>query len=127
MGADSAVTITRAGESTVLTDAQKLRPIDHLRAGISFWSLAQIAKRNGNWYFYVQWLNVMEQLLESNFRARGIQIPVAGLAGREEFVRFRIKTIADLYKMSDSLKFISEPIATLEISPIPVYSRYSVR
>lgn len=235
MGADSAVTIKRAGETTVLTDAQKLRPVDYLKAGISFWGLAQIGGRyswlwlndlvdlchhigtlrdfadnlcnqlkidigksnelmgfhlagyvefegewypqvfhvhnahhnypqnqsaiefhvkeslsphqwqklmdkyrntpqvplfelrNGDWYFYVQWLTVMEELIEKNFRAKGIQIPAADLAGRAEFLRFRIETIADLYKMSDSLKFVSEPIATLEMSPVPVYSRYSIR
>ena len=235
MGADSALTITGGGETTVLTDAQKLRPIDWLKAGISFWGLGQIGGRytwqwlndlidssqhigtlrgfadhlcgalkanvgsanelmgchlagfveleakwcpqvfhihnahpnypgnqspiefhveeslspkkwqermekyrntpqvpffelrNGMWPFYVKWFQLMDKLLEDEFRNNGVQIPGGDIAGLEEFVRFKIKTIADIYRMSSLPKYVSEPIATIEMSPVPVYLRYSVR
>jgi hypothetical protein len=74
--------------------------------------------RNGDWAFYAQWIVAMEEMLEVNFRRQGINIPAPDIAAREEYVRFKIKTIADLYRMSDSPSYVAEPIDTLIISPV---------
>lgn len=240
MAADSALTITRAGETTVLTNCIKLLPIESIRGGISFWGLGFIENRythlwlrdlvdmfrgqnitiheianrltdtlnevlnpklanddqllgfhlagftkikgklmpdvyhitnayqrgdtsyrlkefrgqheliaeeyfnrlfrgkknepaklifwlrNGDWQFYSIWLEKMESLLDLYWRRqRNIQIPQANLESREEYVRFQIQTIINLYKISSAeYKIVGAPITTLSLLPKPMSSHY---
>ena len=243
MAADSALTITRAGETIVLTNCIKLLPIESIRGGISFWGSGQIENRythfwlrdhvdmfqhqhitiheianrlkdtlnevlnpklimddellgfhlagftkikgklmpdvyhitnayqrddiscrlkefrcqheliaeeyfnrmfhgkknepaklvfwlrNGDWRFYSIWLEKMESLLDLYWRCqRNIQIPQANLESREEYIRFQIQTIINLYKMSsEEYKIVGAPITTLSLPPKLMTSHYVTR
>ncbi len=71
--------------------------------------------RNGDYQFYAVWWENFEEVVDEFLRAQGIQVPKPSLQGRIEYVRFQIRSISEIYRMSTRLPSIGGEISTLAI------------
>jgi hypothetical protein len=78
--------------------------------------------RNGDYLFYAAWWANFERLLNSTLRQRNINIPQPSLEGRAEYIRFQIRTISQIYRMSSLLPSIGGEITTLIIDDTGICS-----
>lgn len=72
--------------------------------------------RNGDYQFYAAWWADFEQVLDNFLRKQGIAVPKPSLQGRVEYVRFQIRSISEIYRMSTLLPSIGGQISTLAIN-----------
>lgn len=78
--------------------------------------------RNGDYLFYAAWWEDFENLLSVTLRQRGINIPLPSLEGRAEYLRFQIRTISEIYKMSTLLSSIGGEVSILTIDASGIHS-----
>ncbi|MBA7503150.1 hypothetical protein ES706_01758 [subsurface metagenome] len=78
--------------------------------------------RNGDYRFYAVWWEAFEKVIDNFLRAQGIQVPKPSLQGRIEYVRFQIRSISEIYKMSTRLPSIGGEISTLAIETSGIHS-----
>ncbi len=71
--------------------------------------------RNGDYKFYAIWWVAFEQVLGNFLRTHEIAVPKPSLQGRVEYVRFQIRSISEIYRMSTLLPSIGGQISALAI------------
>lgn len=73
--------------------------------------------RNGDYQLYAKLFNIVERFFDSQVRPLGIQIPYPlNLNSLAEYLRFQIKTVSEIYKLSNIVPGIGGPLITLNIS-----------
>jgi len=79
--------------------------------------------RNGNYQFYGQLFALLEKFFEAARDHLGMVIPHSqSLKDRAEYLVFQIRTVADLYRMSNCVPGIGGAIQYLTISPEGIHS-----
>ncbi len=72
--------------------------------------------RNGDYHVYAELFTMIENYF-TELRHRGLRLPFPeDLGMRAEYLRFQIKTIAEIYRLSNMIPWIGGPITTLTIS-----------
>lgn len=78
--------------------------------------------RNGDYHLYARIFHMLENFL-ADLEAEGINIPNSqNLHDRVEYLVFQIRTVSDLYRMSNLVPEIGGPIRFLSISPRGIHS-----
>lgn len=73
--------------------------------------------RNGDYRLYAELFEVVENFFNSRVRPLGIQIPYPlTLDTIVDYLRFQIKTVSEIYKLSNLVPGIGGPVTTLTIS-----------
>lgn len=73
--------------------------------------------RNGDYQLYAELFEVVENFFNSRVRPLGIEIPhPLSLDSIAEYLRFQIKTVSEIYKLSNLVPGIGGPVTTLTIS-----------
>lgn len=73
--------------------------------------------RNGDYNLYAQLFEVVEKFLNDRVRPLGIEIPYPmNLNSIAEYLRFQIKTVSEIYRLSNLIPGIGGPVTTLTVS-----------
>lgn len=78
--------------------------------------------RNGDYQFYAVWWEAFEQVVDQFLRVQKIDVPKASLLGRVDYVRFQIRSISEIYRMSTLLPSIGGEVSTLAIDSTGIRS-----
>jgi hypothetical protein len=73
--------------------------------------------RNGDYILYMQVFGMLEQYFNL-LRSRGLRLPFPeNLRMRAEYLRFQIRTVSEIYLLSNTIPWIGGQITTLTIRP----------
>ena len=73
--------------------------------------------RNGDFQLYAELFGAVESFFNTRVRPLGIEIPSPLTLGSiAEYLRFQIKTVSEIYKLSNLVPSIGGPVTTLTIS-----------